>query len=166
MRKKDLKLQREFVLLTREILRSPEFTEMKSYISHVNTTLYRHSVKVAYLCFTHHKRWHMKMDLKELIYGALLHDFYLYDLRDGSKTHKLHWFRHSEEALKNASRKYSPLTEIQKDMIKNHMFPLTPHPPKTKAGWLICFYDKLAAVSDCFFENNLPKRQREQRKKK
>lgn len=33
------------------------------------------------------------------------------------------------------------------------MFPLTPIPPQTKAGWLLCFYDKVAAVSDYLSEN-------------
>jgi len=37
---------------------------------------------------------------------------------------------------------------MQQDMIKHHMFPITIMPPRTVAGWLLCFYDKLAAVND------------------
>ena len=34
--------------------------------------------------------------------------------------------------------------------ILRHMFPLTPIPPKTKEGWLVCHYDKVAAINDRF----------------
>ena len=151
-KKEDLDLRKEFALLARDILHSAEFREMKKYRSHVNTTLYDHCVKVAYLCFKHHKRKNMKMDIAELVRGALLHDFYLYNLHDKTELHKLHWFRHPKSALQNALAKYPSLTKTEMDMIKNHMFPLTPCPPKTKAGWLICFYDKITAVSDRFGE--------------
>ena len=144
------KMIREFVLLVRDILHSPEFAKMKTYRSHINSTLYRHSVKVAYLCFRHHKRWRMRMDIRELVRGAILHDFYLYDLHGGGSPHRLHWFRHPGVSLQNALSRYPSLTKAQRDMIRNHMFPLTLRPPKTKAGWLVCFYDKVAAISDRF----------------
>ena len=47
---------------------------------------------------------------------------------------------------------------IEQDMILRHMFPLIPIPPKTAAGWLLCFYDKVAALSDYFGENKWKKR--------
>lgn len=141
---------KEFLSLVWDILRSDEFKQMKRYRSHINSTLYKHSVKVAYLCFRYHKCHRMKMDAAELVRGALLHDFYLYDLHGDGEPHRLHWFHHPRAALENALLRYPALTEVQRDMIKNHMFPLTPCPPHTKAGWLICFYDKLAAITDRF----------------
>lgn len=172
---KKQKLKREFVLLIRDILRSPEFRQMKQYRSHIRSTLYDHSVKVAYLCFLHHKRWKMRIDIAEFVRGALLHDFFLYDLRNEGKGYLRHWFRHPQISLNNALSKYPTITEAQRDMIKNHMFPVTLKPPRTKAGWLVCFYDKIAATSDrfgkgrrsffvlpksvssfCFAKNNLP----------
>ena len=144
------KLQREFLMLIRDILHTPEFKQMKHYRSHVRSTLYRHSVKVAYLCFLHHKRWKMKIDIAEFVRGALLHDFFLYDLKNVGKGYLWHWFRHPHISLENALAKYPTITEVQRDMIGNHMFPVTPKPPRTKAGWLVCFYDKIAATSDRF----------------
>ena len=143
-------LQKEFFFLVRDILCSPEFVRMKQYRSHINSTLYHHSVKVAYLCFLHHKRWGTRIDPAELVRGALLHDFYLYDLHGDGAPHHLHWFKHPQISLDNALLRYPDITEAQRDMIKNHMFPLTPCPPKTKAGWLVCFYDKIAATCDRF----------------
>lgn len=154
MKKKDYKLKKEFIMLSRDILRSDEFKQMQKYKSHVNSTLYRHSVKVAYLCFAHCKKRNIRLDFKELVSGALLHDYYLYNLHEKGKHHNLHWIKHPKIALKNATTKYNTLSKVQRDMIKNHMFPLTLSPPKTKAGWLICYYDKVSAIDDLLHSKN------------
>lgn len=153
MKREHPKPQKEFVRLIQDMIHSEEFKEMKKYRHHIKGSLYDHSVKVAYLCFKHHSRFGTKIDLKEFVRGALLHDYYLYDLHDESISHKFHWFKHPSKALENALNKYPALTETQQDMIKHHMFPITPIPPATKAGWLVCFYDKVAAISDRFGEN-------------
>lgn len=152
-KKEEIQLLKEFVSIVRDILHSEEFKKMKSYKHHVKCNLFDHSVKVAYLCFKHHKRFGLKIDIKEFVRGAILHDYYLYDLHDEGVSHKFHWFKHPAKALQNAMRRYSDLTYSQKDMIKNHMFPLTIIPPATKAGWLVCFYDKVVAISDRFGKN-------------
>lgn len=144
----DSRLVQEFVCLVRDILHSKEFREMKRYRHHVKGNLYDHSVKVAYLCYRHHKRHGLKIDIADFVRGALLHDYYLYDLHEEGASHRLHWLRHPARALQNAMEHYPGLTGAQQDMIRRHMFPLTPTPPQTGAGWLVCFYDKVAAVSD------------------
>lgn len=141
---------KEFVSFARDILHSKEFQKMKTYRHHVKGTLYDHSIKVAYLCYRHHKRFGSQNELKELVRGALLHDYYLYDLHDGTRSHRFHWFRHPGCALQQALAHYPSLTHTQQDMIKHHMFPLTVVPPTTQGGWLVCFYDKIAAISDRF----------------
>ena len=145
-----IKALREFVPLVRDLLHSEEFRQMKGYTHHVRGNLYDHSLKVAYLCFRHHRRFRMRGDPGELVRGAALHDYYLYNLHGEGTPHRLHWFRHPREALRRALEKYPHLTERQRDMILHHMFPVTPVPPRTVAGWLVCFYDKVAAVSDRF----------------
>lgn len=143
----------EFVCLVRDIIRTEEFLQMKKWQHHVRGSVYDHSLKVAYLCYRHHKRFGMRIDVREFVIGAVLHDYYLYDLHGSDDLHKLHWFKHPQDALKNALEKYPDLTETQQDMIRRHMFPLTVIPPKTSAAWLLCFYDKVAAISDCFGKN-------------
>ena len=136
-----------------DILHTAEFRQMKHYRHHKHSTLYEHSVKVAFLCYKHYKR-HEKMRksiaLRAFVRAALLHDYYLYDLHGGGERHRFHWFRHASTALENALLRYPTLSPVERDMIKHHMFPLTPIPPKTKAGWVICFYDKIAAIDDRF----------------
>ncbi|MBQ7347729.1 MAG: HD domain-containing protein [Clostridia bacterium] len=121
---------------------------MKGYKHHIKGSVYDHSLKVAYLCYRHHKRFGTGVDLREFVRGALLHDYYLYDWHDKDPAHKFHGFTHPKHALENAVKKYPDLTPAQRDMIRSHMFPLTPIPPKTRCGWLVCFYDKVAAIGD------------------
>lgn len=141
---------KEFVSLVYDLIHSEEFIKMKEYQHHVKSNLYEHSVRVAYLCYNHHKRFNLKTGISDFVRGAMLHDYYLYDLHGGKIPHRLHWLRHPAIALENAIKKYPSLTSEQRDMIKRHMFPLTVTPPKTLAGWLICLYDKIAAIIDRF----------------
>ncbi len=143
-------LPRDFLALVGDILATPEFIRMKGYRHHICGTLYDHSLKVAYLCYRHHRLFGLRTDLRELLRGALLHDYYLYDLHGDGRPHPLHWWRHAGRALKNATARYPELTARQRDMIAHHMFPVTPVPPLTAAGWLVCLYDKVAAVDDRF----------------
>ncbi|MBQ8162975.1 MAG: phosphohydrolase [Clostridia bacterium] len=140
----------DFYRLIWDIVKTEEFQKMKKFKHHIKSNVYRHSIKVAYLCYKHHKRFHTKTDLKELVRGALLHDYYLYDWHDKLPENRFHGFTHPKKALKNALRVYPDLSSKEQDMIKRHMFPLTVIPPKTKPGWIVCFYDKVAALSDYF----------------
>lgn len=146
----------EFYRLIWDIIRTDEFLGMKNYKHHIKGSVYDHSIKVAYLCYKHHKKFATRIDLKEFVIGALLHDYYLYDWHDGE--HKLHGFTHAKIAYQNAIKKYPDLTIRQQDMIRRHMFPLTPIPPRTRGGWLVCFYDKVAAISDYFGKNKWKKK--------
>lgn len=62
----------------------------------------------------------------------------------------MHGVKHPRVALENANLHFSDLTKVEADIIKHHMFPLTLVPPRTRAGWLVCFYDKVATISDLF----------------
>ena len=148
--------EKEFWRAVRDVVRSEEYRKMRSYRHHIKGSVYDHSIKTAWLCWQHHRRFGTKIDLDSFVRGALLHDYYLYDWHDfPHRRHRLsHGFTHPARALQNASEKYPDLTPMERDMILRHMFPLTPIPPRTKAGWLLCFYDKIAAVSDYFGENH------------
>ena len=151
-------IDREFYLMIRDIVSTREFRGMKNYQHHVRGSVYDHSCKVAYLCYRHLKKFGSRTDVRELVRGALLHDFYLYDWHEMKKGNRLHLFTHPRRSLENALSRYPELTPRQRDMIRHHMFPITPVPPHTKAGWLVCFYDKVAAFGDYFGENKWKKR--------
>ena len=142
--------ENEFLSLISYIICTNNFLKLKKFRHHIKSTIYDHSIKVAYLCYKHYKRFHLKGDVLELLRGALLHDYYLYDWRIKAPETRLHGIKHPKRALNNALRDFHSLTVREIDMIKHHMFPLTLSPPRTHFGWLVCFYDKVAAISDYF----------------
>ena len=151
----------EFNQLIRRITETEEFCKMRKFKHHRNGNTYEHSIKVAYLCYRHYQIFDSKVELGELIRGALLHDYFLYDRHNKNSNPKIsglkHSFTHPKKALNNALNDYPDLTATEQDIIKRHMFPLTPIPPKTRGGWIVCLYDKVTAIDDFLFtEKKLP----------
>lgn len=138
-----------FYLLVREVAESEAFRRLRHIRHHINSTTYEHSLKVAFFCYRHYRHRRQGAALGRLVRAALLHDFYLYDHNGlGIKGGFLHTVTHPKRALRNAERLFSALAAGERDAIGRHMFPLTPLPPVTRCGWLVCFYDKLAAWGD------------------
>jgi uncharacterized protein len=148
-----------FDALIEEIINTNEFNNMKMHKHHFDSTVYDHTIKVAYLCYLHHqKHVRSKVNLNDLLRAALLHDYFLYDRRNKNSEEKInrlvHVFHHPKVALDNAQKDFDDLTKFEIDAIQRHMFPLTIIPPKTRCGWLICWYDKVAAIEDYFDYHN------------
>ena len=84
----------------------------------------------------------------------MLHDLFLYDWHTHAKKtgDRFHGLTHPKTALKNAS-KFFELNEIEKDIIYNHMWPVTFFRiPKTKEGFITTLTDKYSALFICYDE--------------
>ena len=114
-------------------------------------TVNDHSMNVARYSLALSERLHISCNREELIRGALLHDYFLYDWHDKDHVspHKLHGFYHPGIALKNASREYR-LTPREKDIIKKHMWPLTVVPPMCREAWIVTTADKWCSLMETF----------------
>lgn len=123
------------------------FKETKNFIQHGDVSVYEHSILVAKKSLELAEKFNIDVDEEALIRGALLHDYFLYDWHEKDDSHKWHGFFHPMKSLKNAMRDFD-ISEIEEDIIKKHMFPLTPVPPKTKEGWLVCMADKICAMKE------------------
>ena len=122
--------------------------ENKQYFQHGVTSIYRHSLHVAYESCLLAENFHMKVDYRALIRGAFLHDYFLYDWHDKEHVHKRpHGFYHPKAALANAMCEFT-LSEKEKDIIQKHMFPLTVMPPKYKEAWIVCLVDKFCSTRE------------------
>lgn len=132
---------------SKKILESPLLKEEMEYIQHGDTSVYDHSVDVAIMCLKIAHYFNVEVSEEELIRGALLHDYFLYDWHDQDESHKWHGFKHAKIALANAERDFN-LTEIEKDMICCHMFPLNIRIPKYKESKILCLADKLCATKE------------------
>ncbi len=124
---------------------------MKSFIQHGRVTTYEHVISVARKSVELNHRFHFHADDKQLIRGALLHDYYLYDWHS-HKGEGLHGFTHPQTALEMAERDFH-LTEREKNMIRSHMWPLTLfHIPKHREAWLLCLADKMVSTNETLYQ--------------
>ena len=140
----------DFKNLIKSIVSTEKYKSMKTYNHHGGKSTFYHSLKVAYLVYKHCMKKKRKYDTYEIVKGALLHDYYLYDWHNKGEGHRLHGFRHPKFSYKNAERDYGPLTKVEKDIILHHMFPLVIFLPKTRQGFIVSYYDKVASLLDYF----------------
>ncbi len=134
-----------------DILQSKNFLSTKKYIQHGNMTVNNHSMNVAKYSIKFSDKLGIPCKKDEMIRGALLHDYFLYDWhhKDYVSPHKLHGFYHPGRALKNASREYA-LTPRERDIIKKHMWPLTVVPPMCREAWIVTVADKWCSLLETF----------------
>lgn len=140
-----------------EVCEQSRFKESKQYIQHGDTSVYEHSINVAYSAMCMAIQLGRTGHLEELIRGALLHDYFLYDWHEKNSGHGLHGFYHPGKALKNAEEHFH-LSKREKVIIKRHMFPLTPVPPDSCEAYLVCMADKICSVQETFRTKELRKR--------
>ena len=130
-----------------DILKSENMQKEKEFIQHGDVSVYEHSVSVALECLKIAHYLQIPIDIKSLIRGALLHDYFLYDWHEKDDSHKWHGFRHAKTALKNAKKEYI-LSEIEENMIYCHMFPLNLRIPKYRESIILCIADKIVATKE------------------
>lgn len=132
-----------------DILSSKNFLRTKEHLQHGNVTVNDHVWDVARYSLAISEKLNIRCSQKELIRGALLHDYFLYDWHEPDKEnpHNLHGFYHPGTALRNASKEYE-LTSREKDIIKKHMWPLTLVPPKYKESWIVTTVDKWCSLME------------------
>ncbi len=140
-------LQRQIRREAEDILQSSNFRSTRAHIQHGTMTVNNHCRNVAMRSLAWSKRLPFSFSERELIRGALLHDYFLYDWHVGDyrKPYNLHGYYHPGRALRNAAREYS-LTSREREIIKKHMWPLTVIPPTCREAWLVTAADKWCSL--------------------
>ncbi len=129
-------LKREFVSIVAPLMAHPSIIKLKDCNHHFGKTRLNHVLDVSWLSFKISK--YFNLNCQAAARGALLHDLFHYDwLREGPRWHG---FRHPAIALRNASQAIE-LTDMEQDIIKKHMWPLTLVPPKYAESWIVCLAD-------------------------
>lgn len=144
--------ERQIREMAPDILRSRNFNRMKEYVQHGDVTVNAHVLSVARCSIALSEYLHIRCSRRELIRGALLHDYFLYDwhITDKENPHKLHGFYHPGTALRNASREY-PLTLREENIIRRHMWPLTVVPPACREAWIVTAADKWCSLMETLY---------------
>jgi uncharacterized protein len=147
--KKHRELNRRIKEVGHDILSSPNFRSTKQHIQHGNITVNAHCLSVARYSLALSRKLGVVCSEDELIRGALLHDYFLYDWheKDEINPHRLHGFYHPGRALGNASKEYE-LTPIEMEIIRKHMWPLTPVPPMCREAWIVTMADKWCSLME------------------
>ncbi len=138
-----------------EVILKKKYLKMNRYIQHGNTSCLLHSIAVAYYSYRLSKFFHINVHEKELIRGALLHDYFLYDWHSKYKPTRnvgLHGRIHPKIALYNAKKDFN-VNELEQEIILHHMFPLTFTPPKHRESLIVCLVDKACSVYEVFSRN-------------
>ena len=117
--------------------------QMQNYRQHYNTSCYDHCLYVSYYTYLICKK--LNLNYISAARAGMLHDLFLYDWRKKQDRKGLHAFTHSKSALNNASKLFE-LNDIERDMILNHMWPVTLSLPKYKESYIITFTDKFSAI--------------------
>lgn len=130
-----------------DILHSEQFLGTRAHVQHGTTSVHKHCKDVAETSLRINRFLHLNCDKRDLIRGALLHDYFLYDWHfpGHEDDEKLHGFHHPKLALRNAARDYE-LTKRQRDIIQKHMWPLTVVPPTTREAWVVTMADKYCSL--------------------
>ena len=111
-----------------------------------------HSLSVTYFSLKFSDFLRLKLNKEALVKGALLHDFVLYDWHDKDFI-RFHGFRHPYIASKNAKEIFN-IGRREDEIIRKHMFPLTPLPPFTKESMVVCLVDKACSLYETFNRKN------------
>ena len=143
------RIQRQIEMEAADILQSENFMRMKEYLQHGNMTVNAHVMNVARYSIYISEKLHIRCSRRELIRGALLHDYFLYDwhVPDQINPHRLHGFYHPGVALRNALQEYK-LTIREQDIIRKHMWPLTVIPPGCTEAWIVTAADKWCSMME------------------
>lgn len=135
----------EMCRLGQDVLASARMQALRTFRQHGHVTRYEHCLAVSYLALRMADKWHIRVDRRSMVRGALLHDYFLYDWHDPGNMRLLHGFTHAREALRTAQKEFS-LNAIECDVIRKHMFPLNIALPRFREALIVSLADKVSAV--------------------
>ncbi len=137
----------EYMEIVNNILENSEFNKLGN-IKHHNTSRLNHCLKVSYRSYKVAKA--LKLNYTSVARAGLLHDFYEEEIRNCKNIKdKILIFttKHPKNAVRKASE-YFELSEMEKDIIKTHMFPVDYKIPKYAESWVVNAVDKCLSIGE------------------
>ena len=148
--KKEKYDKKSFYDVIGEVANTPGSQKMKQYMQHGRISTFEHCIDVAKLSFRMNRNLHLHGKERELLRGAFLHDYFLYDWHNWDGP--LHGFYHAGAALKNAKRDFK-LTPREENIIGSHMWPLNlTKIPRCREAWIVCIADKIVSTKETLFK--------------
>ncbi len=131
----------------KDIAGADELEQLKLITHHVSTTRYQHCINVSYYSYLVCKK--LRLNARSAARAGLLHDLFYYNRKEYNlsrrKKQPSHSSAHPMIASENAG-KLIDITDLERDMIEKHMWPVTKSLPKYKESYVITIIDKYCAV--------------------
>lgn len=141
-------------LARREVLR------MGDFVQHGTVSTLAHCLRVARTCYAWASALGLRVDMEDLVVGALLHDFYLYDWHDRSTSRPHHATMHPLYAAENAVELLGVSDDVRA-IIESHMWPLPPgRPPRSREALVLCAADKWCSLAETLLMRRAPRGER------
>lgn len=144
-------LAREIVTYGAPILKSPIFLRGRTQTHHKISTVAEHTLNVAIASAklsSFLERRHIKVDRQDVITGALLHDLGIIGREEKFKNNHECGQKHPIDSARTAKELLPDLNANVENIITSHMFPVTPHPPKSREGVIVLLADKYCATAE------------------
>lgn len=131
-----------------KLIEDEKIQRLKEFPQHHGSNTLKHCIAVAKRSFALAEKFGWDIDEKELARSAMLHDYYLYKIKEQGLSAFKHGTSHPIVAIRNAVKDFE-LSDKEKGAIRSHMWPLTlKHPPRSKEAALLCFADKDIAIRE------------------
>ena len=140
-----MKKNKEFLNIINDILSNKTIQKLQLYKHHYGSNRYEHSLSVAYYSYKMCK--FLGLDHVSAARAGLLHDLFLYDCENPETRPDSHLKQHPKTALDNAQNLFI-LNDIEKDIILNHMWPVTSALPNHFETFVVSFVDKYCAIKE------------------
>lgn len=139
----------DYYNLVSDLFDLKQVQSLDEFEQHGQISRLRHTFCVSYLSYRISKK--RGLNHRAVARAGLLHDLFYYDWRTaGDNSHRLHGYRHPGFALKNALE-ITKLSEMEKDIIKKHMWPLTISLPNFKESFIVSLVDKYCATMEVIY---------------
>lgn len=136
----------EYFSSIEDLIGHEQIQRMGSFIQHGDTSCLEHSLSVSYRSYLLCRKY--RLDFRAAARGGLLHDLFLYDWHIPEPgRRRWHGFTHPRIALRNAEACFD-LNEVEKDIIRKHMWPLTPAFPRFRESWVVSMVDKYITMQE------------------
>ncbi len=143
--RKELSECSEYYSYVGDLLECRTVRGLAEFPHHIGTSRLQHSLNVSYYNYILCR--FLKLDARAAARAGLLHDMFFYDRKTHEKIQNRHPAEHANIALYNASMLFE-LSELEEDMILNHMWPMTPHMPRHAETFVITLVDKFCASAE------------------
>ena len=120
-----------------KLILDPKINRLSNFPQHNGSNTLAHCVQVAKRSFELAELFGWDIDEKELARGAMLHDYYQYNIKEKGFSAYHHGTSHPLTAMRKAQEDFD-LSDKELNIIRGHMWPLTfAHPPKSKEALLM-----------------------------